>query len=657
MCCSSFDAMQSFPHLLSPLTIGNMTVRNRILVSAHVPGFAEQNKPGEKYLAYQRIYAKNGVGLQITGGTPVHHSGLLGTSSDALRNLDDGIIPGYRALGEAVHEQGGRILAQLAHSAGTVLINQPGRASWAASAIRSETSGNISHAMTQSEINEVIAAFAAAADRVRQGNLDGVEILGAFGFLPQAFLSPLSNHRQDEYGGSLENRLRFTLELLAAVRQSLGPGPVLGMRIPGDEFEAGGLGLEEMKIVAQKLAASGLIDFLNVIAHTNLSHTGRSLHWAPTPSKHGIFIPLAAAIRTVVDIPVFGVGRVTSPHLAESIIADGQADMVGMTRANICDPELVSKIQRGDIEQIRPCVGANTCIANRYAGKPINCLHNAQISTPGSSLQVTARPRKIAVIGAGPAGLEASRVAAECGHEVQLFEAGPAAGGQLLLWAATESMTELGNIIHWRLRELERLGVEIECNRHLHKEAIARLGADLLIVATGAVDYTRLLDGNHNIDIVSPHQVLRGRKLQRGKAIVVNEGRGQAGLAAAEVLLNGGMAVEIITTDIAVANDLDPSNRDAWYTRLGQKSCDFSAALSLVGADAKSLRLRNVYDDRSYTRDDIDLIVDWPGCRANNELTGLRLDHEVHFIGDCVAPRTLEIAISEALGLSSKVFN
>ena len=647
--------MQKFPHLLSPLTIGKTKVRNRILVSAHVPGFAENNKPGEKYISYQRSYATNGVGLQITGGTPVHHSGLLGTSSDALWNFDDSIIPGYRSLGDAVHEHGGRILAQLAHSAGTVLINHSGRASWSASAIRSETTGNISHAMSQAEIDEVISAFSAAADRTQQGNMDGVEILGAFGFLPQAFLSPLTNHRQDRYGGSLDNRLRFTLQLLAAVRAALGLEPILGIRIPGDEFEVGGLDLEDMKVVAQKLAASGLIDYLNVIAHTNITHTGRSRHWAPTPAKHGMFIPLAAAIRAVVNIPVFGVGRVTSPHLAERIIAEKQADMVGMTRANICDPELVSKIMRGAIEQIRPCVGANTCIANRYAGKPINCMHNAAVSSPGSELIPTDKPEKIAIIGAGPAGLEAARVAAVRGHEVQLFESSPVAGGQVLLWAATESMAELGDIIRWRLRELARLGVAIQYNQHIDENRISKLEADSVIIATGSSDYTRRLNGDHSIDIVSPHDILRGREVRPGKAIVVNEGRGQAGLAAAEVLLNRGMMVEIVTTDVAVANDLDPTNRNAWYTRLGQMSCEFSAGLISFEADAKTLKLRNVFDDRIYTRNNIDLIVDWPGCRANNELATLELKQGIHTIGDCIAPRTLEIAISEALELAGNI--
>ena len=469
--------MDRFTHLLSPLVIGRTEVRNRILVSAHVPGFAEDHKPGKKYIAYHQTYAHNGVGLQITGGTPVHETGLLGTSTDALRNLDDSIVPGYQALAAAVHVEGGRILAQLAHSAGTVLINQSGRASWSASPIRSETTGNVAHQMTRAQIDEVISAFAEGARRVRTGNMDGVEILGAFGYLPQAFLSPLTNHRRDQYGGNFDNRLRFTLELLDAVRSALGPEPILGLRIPGDEFEPGGLTLDDMKVVAKRLADCGLIDYLNVIAHTNITHTGRSRHWAPTPAPHGLFISLAAAIREVVDIPVFGVGRVTSPQHAERIIASGQADMVGMTRANICDPELVAKTQRGEVERIRPCVGANTCIANRYVGKPINCMHNAAVSQPGSQLQPAVSTRKVAVIGGGPAGLEAARVAAERGHEVQVFEAAAEAGGQLSLWAAAPSMVELGAIIGWRLAELERLGVDIFYNRRITPAELDRLEA------------------------------------------------------------------------------------------------------------------------------------------------------------------------------------
>ena len=649
--------MTQFPNLLSPLKIGKSNVRNRILISAHVPGFADNHIPGDKYIAYHRTYARSGVGLQITGGTPVHESGLLSTNTDALRSLNDDIIPGYQRLSDAVHEEGGCILAQLAHSAGTVLINQPNRASWSASAIRSETTGNISHAMSTDEIEEVKNAFAAAAKRTDSGNMDGVEILGAFGFLPQAFLSPLTNFRDDEYGGSLENRMRFIVELLQVIREALGPDRILGLRLPGDEFEPGGLSLDDMKTITRIIAETGLIDYLNIIAHTNVTHTGRAKHWAPTPAKHGIFVPLAEAIRKQVNIPVFAVGRVTDPFHAERIIADKQADMVGMARANICDPELVAKIKRNDIKQIRPCVGANVCIANRYIGKPINCIHNATVSKPGFKLQPATEPRSIAVIGGGPAGLEVARIAAERGHRIELYEQNKRVGGQLALWAAAPSMGELGNIIRWRVSELDRLGVTVHLNQSVGKADLDNLNADDIVIATGSNDFNQVIPGEHRIQTVTPLTLLRGDAVQATKALVINEGRGQAGLAAAELLIQKSIKVEIISSDIAIGADIDPTNRTAWFMRLGENSCNFTATQIVVSAERNRVTCRNVYDDRISHREGIDLIVNWQGCRADISLTALSgtPSNKIHYIGDCVSPRNVEIAIGEAEELGARL--
>ena len=647
--------MNEFPHLLSPLQIGQTQVRNRILVSAHVPGFADNNKPGEDYIAYHQTYARNGVGLQITGGTPVHRSGMLSTSSDGLWNLDDSIIPGYQALSHAIHSEGGKILAQLAHSGGTVLINKADYSSWSASAIRSETTGNVSHAMTIDEIAEVIESFANAAARALEGGLDGVEILSAFGFLPQAFLSPLTNLRDDQYGGSLENRMRFTVELLSAVRAALGKDLILGIRIPGDEFEAGGLNLDDMKQVASTLAQTGLIDYLNVIAHTNISHTGRARHWPPTPAPHGLFIPLAAAIKEVVEIPVFGVGRVTSPHQAEKIIAQDQADMVGMTRANICDPELVKKITTGQLKRIRPCVGANTCIANRYSGKPINCMHNAAVSQPQLQNRKAQNTRQVTIIGAGPAGLECARVAAERGHQVTIHEASDKAGGQVSIWASIASMREFGAIVNWRLSELKLLGVDIQYNSPVSNENIKTLQTDVIVIATGSTDYCREFTGQSNIKTLSPQALLTRPETTYRKALVFNEGRGQAGLVTAEKLLESNVQVEIITSDIAVGNDLDPSVRNAWYTRLGKQDCIFSSMLKPVSINQNQITLQNIYDNRIQLREDVDLIIDWPGSRANHQFLNDNLSCETFSVGDCVTPRTLEIAIGEALKVAQQI--
>ena len=652
-----------YPNLLSRIDVGQFTLRNRVFVSAHVPGFAENNKPGERYVAYHRERAAGGVALQITGGTPVHRSGMLSMASDGLWNLDDSIIPGYKRLAAAVHEEGGRVLAQLAHSGGTVHIDQAGYESWAPTAVRSEMTGAVSHAMSLSEIEEVTNAYADAAGRVVAGDLDGIEVLAAFGYLPQAFLSPRFNHRQDHYGGSLDNRMRFLLEVLEAVRDRVGQSRIVGIRIPGDEFIDGGLDLAAMREIARRVSDTGLIDYINVIAHTNMGHTGRALHWPPTPATHGLFVHLAAGIREVVDVPVFTVGRITDPAQAERIIASGRADMVGMTRAHIADPEIVRKITIDEPERIRPCVGANTCIASRYVGKPVRCMHNPALRSPGVRLPVTATNKRIIVIGAGAAGLEAARFAAECGYSVRVFEARDVAGGQLMLWSRAPSMKELGAIIDWRLRELDRLDVPISYNHALTEQDLSRLDADHVVMATGAEPILEPTIGDGSVPVRTVHDILLGIQSSGARAIVWSDGRGQAGLAAAEVLVATGSTVEIVTSDIAVAADLDPTNRTAWYQRLGKQDVQFTARMVVDDVCDGVVNLRDVYTGQPEKRKGIDLIVDWRGQRSVDGLwrvirgqpTDIRVQY--HRIGDCIAPRGVEIATADAHQLITSLAN
>ncbi|MFO1172000.1 MAG: FAD-dependent oxidoreductase [Hyphomicrobiaceae bacterium] len=644
---------QAFPHLLSPLDLGRKTVRNRVLVTAHVPQLAKDGRPDNEYVAYHRARAKGGVGMQITGATPVHRTSKM-ESHLAIHNLDDSVIPGYRMLSDAVHAEGGTMLAQLAHF-GTTLEGggEAGRVIWGPSQKASEVVRQVPHEMTIAEIKEIVDAFGAAAVRVKKGGMDGVEILAAFGLLIASFLSPYSNKRNDQYGGSVENRMRFAIEVAEAVRGAVGRDLIVGMRVPGDEYVDGGLDSPAMQEITRKLEATGLLDYFNVAAGTNMDRIMRAAHWPPTPAPHGLYAHLAAEIKKAVKLPVFAVGRIIDPAHANRLIAEGKADMVGMTRAHIADPEIVAKVKAGHPESIRPCVGANVCIAKVQAGGPVRCIQNPETArehTWGPAKPVK-KAKTIAVIGSGPAGLEAARVAASRGHRVTVYEKDTYIGGQFALRASIPVWKEFESVITWRRRELEKMQVRIELGREIKPEDVTTLGADTIILATGAEPAVGSVTGmeTSSVEVATPHDVVRHGRPDARIAVIWDAAGGYVGTGVVEALIAGGSTVHVVTPAFAAYEDIDLIQRVPLYQRVLSAGAKMHPTSEIERLDGTAVIVRNVYSGDTQRIEQVDLLVSWQGNRAMDELrTAIEAAGiELQMAGDCVMPRTADVAVAE----------
>ncbi len=651
-----------FRYLFSPIRVGPVTLKNRIYSSGHAEALADSGKPGARLLAYHEAKARGGAALTIVGGSTSVHPSSPAAEWNLVANHDDSVIPYYRALADAIHRHDCLVFTQLTHLGRRA---QSDSGDWhvllAPSQIPEQVHREVPHEIEPEQIALLVRAFGDAARRCREGGLDGVELSAAHNHLIDQFWSPLFNRRTDAYGGSLDNRLRFALEVLAEVRRQVGRDFVVGVRISGDELTDGGLTAEDMAAIARRLAASGLVDYLSIIgggAHTFQLQAGA----VPNMSfPNGVYVPLAAAIKAAVpDLPIFHATRIVDPVHADQLIAEGGVDVVGMTRALIADPEMPRKAREGRLDDIRQCVGANEgCIDRIYQGKPVTCVQNPEAGRERELPEIRSAPvrRTVVVAGGGVAGLEAARVARLRGHRVILFEREGELGGQVRLAARAPARADYAGIVRFLVRQVERLGVELHLKTEATPELVLAQDPDAVVVATGSHPYIPAVPGVDAPHVVTDRDVLAGRAAVGGRVLVVDDVHTQQGLSTAELLLDQGCRVEVISRLFYPGQDIGITSIVPLYTRLFSKGAILTAHTELRAIEGSTVIVANVYSGAERRIEGVDAVVLATGSRSSDDLYRALKGRvpELHAVGDCLAPRGVHHAILEGTRVARRL--
>jgi 2,4-dienoyl-CoA reductase (NADPH2) len=635
----------SYRYLWTPLQLGPVTARNRIVFSAHLTNYARDGKPTEQHAAYYAARAAGGAGLIITEEHSTHPTDW--PYEKLIHGFHRDVIPGYRAITEAVHRHRVPIFAQINHNGGQASSMYSRLPVWAPSAVADPLFREVPKAVTHAEIDEIVAGYALVAEHCAEGGFDGIELQCSHSSIVRGFLSQATNKRTDQYGGSIENRARLLVEIVAAVRKVIGTRLALGVRLCGDELIEGGTTIDDAVRVAQIAEATGQVDYINTsigVATASLFMIEASMH---IPPGYAMFIP--SAFRKAVDLPVVGVGRFKDPLQAERALADGHCDLVGVVRGQIADPDFAAKARAGATDEIRLCLSCNQeCVGRMGLNRWLGCIENPRTGREAEPLVgITRKPKKVLVVGAGPAGLQAAISAARAGHQVTVCEKEAQAGGQVRLAASVPNRAEFGDLIRNQLTECARLGVAIEYGVGVWPGLIDERKPDSVIVAMGAEPNRPWWVAGDAVQVADVREVLDGSAEPFGHVVIVDEIGFHHATSVAELLADRGCTVEIVTPGMVVGQDLGITlDMENWWMRAGAKGIVQTTDLVPMGFAGGELTLLHHPTGTNQARHPDWVVLAVPPNPVEwlyNDLKSAGVS--VQRVGDCLAPRRAHAAV------------